>query len=220
VKGSGFELLAFIKIDAILVPEERGMKKFCFLAIVLLLLSSGSAWAQLSLGGMSSVFAEPGQSVETIVSRFKQGEGIFYGSFIELGLKNIAIGGSLNWLLYSRNMGATTYKMVDYDLGGYIQGHVFSYRAFLDPFLEVGFGKIASDYAEPSEDTDSSNPITASVYFHAGGGLGLNLGNLGFFVKALYAITSDSPVMNTLGFALDPYPLKPLKVFLGAKIIL
>jgi len=196
------------------------MKKFCFLVMALLLLTGGSVWAQLSIGGTGSLFAGSGQSVETIISLFKQGEGIFYGAFIELGLKNIAIGGVLNWSFYDQTMGTTTYKMVDYDMNGYLQGHVFSYRAFIDPFIEVGFGKIASDYAEPSEDTDSSNPITASVYFHAGGGLGLNLGNLGLFAKALYTITSSSPVMNTLGFALDPYPLKPLKVFLGAKIIL
>lgn len=196
------------------------MKKIGILAMALLLLAGGSVWAQLSLGGAGAVFADTDQSLESIVELFKQGEGIFYGPFIELGLGNIAIGAAFNWSYYYVSMGNTPYKMVDYDISGYLQGHLFSYKAFIDPFFEVGFGKIASDYANSSEDTDSSNPITASNYFQAGGGLGLNLGHLGFFVKALYAITSDSPIMSTLGFPLEAYPLKPLKVFLGAKIIL
>ena len=193
------------------------MKKAFFLAMVLSLAACGSAWAQLSIGGVGAVFADTDQSVEAIVALFEQGEGVFYGPFVELGLKNIALGASFNWSYRYADIGGSR-KMVDYDFSGYFQGHPFSYKAFFDPFFEVGFGKIASDYADDT--VDPSDPLTASRYFQAGGGLGLNLGHLGVFVKALYAIAANNPVMHTHGFAIDPYPLKSLKVFAGAKIIL
>lgn len=211
--------LLFSQIDAILLPEEQYMKKISILAMALLLLASGSVWAQLSLGGTGAVFADTSQSADEIVALFRQGEGIFYGPLVELGLRNLAIGAAFNWSYYYSDIGGPR-KMVDYDINGYLQGHLFSYRAFIDPFFEVGFGRVASDFADSAEDTDSSNPLTASNYFQAGGGLGLNFGNLGIFVKALYAIASDNPVMNTGGYPLAAYPFKPLKVFAGAKFTL
>jgi hypothetical protein len=187
-----------------------------------MLFAGGSAWAQLALGGTGAVFSDTGQSVESIVDMFKDGEGIFYGPLIELGMRNIAIGAAFNWSYYYTDFGNTNTKMVDYDLNGYLQGHLISYKSPIDPFLEVGFGEIATDYAE--DDPDSSAPLRATKYFQAGGGLGVNLGNLGIFVKALYMIPADDPVIvesdNGDSYSLEEYPLKPLKVFLGAKIIL
>ena len=196
------------------------MKKISIVAMILLLAGS-SAWAQFSLGGTGAVFANTDQSAEGIVDMFKEGEGIFYGPFLELGMRNIAIGVAFNWSYYYTNYGNTITKMVDYDLNGYLQGHLLSYRALIDPFFEVGIGEIASDYAESSSDNDPYNPLRATTYFQAGAGLGLNFGNLGFFLKALYMIPADDPVLDSSGYyTLEEYPLKPLKVFLGAKVIL
>lgn len=197
------------------------MKKIGTLSIILLLFAGASAWGQLALGGTGAVFSSADDSADAIIAMFKEGEGIFYGPFIELGMKNIAIGAALNWSYYYTNYGSTTTKMVDYDLNGYLQGHLLSYKSFLDPYLEVGFGKIATDYAE--NDPDPSVALRATKYFQAGGGLGLNFGNLGLFLKALYMIPVGEPVIATSGgysYTLEAYPLKPLKVFLGAKIIL
>jgi len=209
--------LSSAPIGAILLPEEIHMRKISIIAAMALLLVGGSAWAQLALGGTGAVFANTEQSPESILDMFRGGEGIFYGPFIELGMRNIALGGAFNWSYYTTDLG----KMVDYDINGYLQGHLFRYKAFIDPFLEVGLGRIATDYAESDVDPDSDDPIVATKYFQAGGGLGLNLGNLGFFVKALYMIPSDEPVYDsTSNYTLEDYPLKPLKVFIGAKIIL
>ena len=38
--------------------------------------------------------------------------------------------------------------MVDFDLTLYAQGHLIRYRAFLDPFLELGLGVMGKDYAD------------------------------------------------------------------------
>lgn len=193
------------------------MRKMSVIAMMVLLLAGSSAWAQLALGGTGAVFANTNQTPESILDMFREGEGIFYGPFLELGMKNIALGAAFNWSYYTTDLG----QMVDYDLNGYLQGHLFSYKAFIDPFLEVGFGRIASDYADSDADPDSSNPLRATKYFQAGGGLGLNLGNLGFFLKALYMIPADEPVYDSSGsYTLVDYPLKPLKVFMGAKIML
>ena len=197
------------------------MKKIGLLSMMLLLIAGGSTWAQISLGGTAAVFANTDQSAETIIAMFKEGEGIFYGPFIELGMKNFAIGAGFNWSYYSTSFGSTTAKMVDYDINGYLQGHPLSYKSFLDPFLELGVGQIATDYAE--NDPDPSVALRATKYFQAGGGLGLNLGHLGLFLKALYMIPLEDPVIVSAGgssYTLEAYPLKPLKVFLGAKVIL
>ena len=200
------------------------MKKISLISIIIMLLANGSAWAQLSLGGTGAVFANTDQSADTIITMFKEGEGIFYGPFIELGMKNFAIGAAFNWSYYVTDYINPNTEMIDYDLSGYLQGHLFSYKAFIDPFFEIGIGKIATDYAKSSEDNDPSNPLRATTYFQAGGGLGLNFGALGFFAKALYMIPTGDPVVATIpGYAsynLEAYPLKPLKIFLGAKIIL
>ncbi len=193
------------------------MKKAWIPVMVISLLACGSAWAQLSLGGTGAVFADTDQSMDSIVALFERDEGVFRGPFIELGLRNIAIGASFNWSYRYADIGGPR-KMVDYDFSGYLQGHPFSYKACIAAFFDGGFGKIASDYADDT--VDPSDPLTASRYFQAGGGLGLNFGHLGVFVKALYAIAANNPVMHTHGFAIDPYSLKPLKVFAGAKIIL
>ncbi|HWR10194.1 MAG TPA: hypothetical protein VN445_00075 [Rectinemataceae bacterium] len=197
------------------------MRKKILAVMVVLLLAAGSASAQLSLGGTGAVFASADQSLESIVDLFKDGEGIFYGPFLEFGMNRIAFGVAFNWSYYSTTYGETVTKMVDYDLNGYLQGHLLSYKSFLDPFVEVGFGQIATDYAE--DDPDSSAPLRATKYFQVGGGLGVNLGNLGVFAKALYMVPADEPVLANSGgysYSLEEYPLKPLKFFVGAKVIL
>ena len=199
------------------------MKKLSMLSMLILLLAGGPAWAQLSLGGTGAVFSNTDQSVDSIVTMFREGEGIFYGPFIELGINKVAIGAAFNWSYYVTDYINPNTKMVDYDLNGYVQGHLFSYKAFIDPFFEVGIGKIATDYGESSEDNDPLNPLRATTYFQAGGGIGLNLGNLGLFLKALYMMPAADPVVVNSGgysYSLLAYPLKPLKVFLGAKVIL
>ena len=45
---------------------------------------------------------------------------------------------------------------------------------------------MGKDYADDVDDPDPDNPIMATTYFQAGGGLGLNLGGLGIFIKGLY----------------------------------
>lgn len=207
------------------MAKEKRMKRIRISFIALCLLVAGqAAWAQLALGGTGAIYANSDQSAHSVISRFKEGEGIFYGPFIEFGARNVALGGAFNWSTYYADVGGWK-RMIDYDLNGYLQAHMFGYRSFLDPFLEGGFGLMASDYADSAEDPDEDNPIRATKYFQAGGGFGLNFGDLEFFFKTLYMVPMGSSVMAEDSFGneiypLDAYPLKPMKVFAGFKLIL
>ncbi|MCK7506478.1 MAG: hypothetical protein MZV70_22100 [Desulfobacterales bacterium] len=53
--------------------------------------------------------------------------------------------------------------MVDFDLSLYAQGHLIKYRAFLDPFLEVGLGVMGKDYASDEMIRTPNNPIMATT---------------------------------------------------------
>ncbi|HTX71705.1 MAG TPA: hypothetical protein VMC79_02680, partial [Rectinemataceae bacterium] len=135
---------------------------------------------------------------------------------------------------YSFNQdGSLMIKMVDYDIAAYVQGHLFGYKAFLDPFVELGLGRMATDYANKDDDPDPDNPLLATNYWQIGAGLGLNFGAIGIFGKVLYMTPFGSPAKGTMNiydvngnvtgqttYDLARYPLKKLKVFLGGKLIL
>ena len=190
--------------------------------LVVLILCAGSAYSQIALGGISSVYSGADLDIEDLPDLFRS-EGVFYGFFAEFGFSKIALGASAAFSEYfDADLGGQS--MADYDIAGYLQAHPFGYKAFLDPFLEAGIGMAAKDYAEEEEDPDSSNDLQATKYFQVGGGLGLNFGRLGVFLKGLYLIPSGDPVEAEVdggsAYNLDPYPLSPLKVVLGAKLIL
>ena len=194
------------------------MKKTIILAALLVVLAGGSAWGQLAVGGTGAVFANLEDSPEDVVAMFENGEGIFYGPFVEIGLGKLAIGAALNFSIYEDYSLGSPVEYIDYDVNAYLQGHMFKYKSFLDPFVEAGLGMAAFDYLNEEEDPDSDNPLLATAYFQVGGGLGINLGSLGAFVKVLYMIPGD-PIFTKEGYSLEEYPLKPLKVFAGVKLI-
>lgn len=194
------------------------MKKTIILAALLAVLAGGSAWGQLAVGGTGAVFANLEDSPEDVVAMFENGEGIFYGPFVEIGLGKLAIGAALNFSVYEEYDWFTPTEMIYYDINAYLQGHMFKYKSFLDPFVEAGLGLIAKDYLNEEDDLDLENPLLATAYFQVGGGLGINLGSLGAFVKVLYMIPGD-PIYTDDGYSLEQYPLTPLKVFAGVKLI-
>jgi hypothetical protein len=118
-------------------------------------------------------------------------------------------------------------EMMDYDVDIYLQGHLFRYKSFIDPFLEAGIGMMAKDYANAEDDPDTNAPLMGTKYFQAGGGLGLNFGALGIFTKVLYMFpfgTVEGSYTDEYGeshpYDLASYPLTKLKIYLGAKLIL
>lgn len=197
-------------------------KRTVFLLFVFLIAAGGSAWAQLAFGITGSANGSTSASIDDFKDRFERGEGIFYGGFVELGMRNLCLGTSWGKSSYSVNFGGSSLTpMQDLMTYTYAQGHLFSYKAFLDPFFEVGFGKFKADYANSADDTDDNNPLKASRFLNAGGGVGLNFGHVGIFLKVLYAMPFGQPVRDsTNSYDLDEYSIEPLEVFIGTKIIL
>jgi hypothetical protein len=174
---------------------------------------------------------------DAVLEKFKEGDGLFYGVFAEIGMGKLAIGVAGNFSFYQEDFSfdqdgyTNMVAMMDYDVDGYLQLHLFKYKSFLDPFVQGGIGMMAKDYANAADDPDTSNPIAGTVYYELGAGLGVNIGPLGVFVKGLYLVpiksvegTFTSYDMNgnaTTGtYDLAAYPMQNFKLCAGIKLIL
>jgi len=211
-----------------------------YLAIALLVAFAGAgAFAQLAIGGSGALYGDMDamkNDTDAVIQNFKNGEGLFYGPFIELGMGKLGLGVSGNFSFYEEDGsfeqdGSEMIEMMTYDISVYLQIHVFKYRSFIDPFLEGGIGMMAKDYQNSDVDPDPENPMAGTKYFEFGGGLGINLGPLGIFAKALYMwpfapvegtweYYDEYHVKQTGTYSLDTFPMENFKVLLGAKVIL
>jgi hypothetical protein len=214
---------------------KRAITIFVLLAVV-----SVGAFAQLAFGFTGSLYGDMDtmkSDPDQVLTDFKNGEGLFYGPFVELGMGKLALGVSGNFSLYEEDYsflqdGTDMIAMMDYDITGYLQLHLFKYKSFLDPFVEGGVGTMAKDYQDKTTvDTDSENPIAGTVYYQFGGGLGLNFGRIGIFAKGLYmmpikTIEGTYTTYDALGnpiesnYSLAAYPMQNFKVTAGLKFIL
>jgi len=210
-------------------------KKILAFALIAIL-AVGAASAQLAFGWSGALYAEDEIGWDEQMALFRNGEGIFTGPFVELGLGKLALGLAMNFSAYDSDFyyfdGTTTvyagsYEMIDYDVALYAQAHFFRYTSFLDPILEAGFGMMATDFANDYDDPDSENPLRATSYFEAGAGLGVNLGSLGVFWKINYMFPGDPVAVtwtddsgNQWTYDLEGYPLSKLKTYIGVKLIL
>ncbi|HUX37406.1 MAG TPA: hypothetical protein VMV44_05835 [Rectinemataceae bacterium] len=169
------------------------MKK---LVIVLAFASlvAGGAFAQLMFGATGDLHMDTTMSASDISNSFQTGENIFYGPFAEIAFGKLGLGVAGTFSFYTDNFTMT--QWMDYDVNGYLSYHLFRARAFLDPFVHIGFGYMATDYANSSDKdayvvlnpytSSSSDPISASLYWNAALGLGVNLGPLGVFGQLSY----------------------------------
>ncbi len=208
------------------------MNKRVFAAIAILTVAAAGAFAQIGLGLNAAIYSDTKMSMSEFSSRLREGEGVFYGPFVELALGKTALGLSGNFSFYEEDWDGFFIPMVDFDLTLYAQGHLIKYRSFLDPFLEVGLGVMGKDFASDEWDPNPDTPIMATSYVQAGGGLGINLGGLGIFIKGLYLFPFGGPLevsyeyKDDMGntqiytYPLSEYPLRRLKLIAGAKIIL
>jgi hypothetical protein len=200
--------------------------------IALVALAGTGAFAQLAIGVTGAIYRDDndlnGSSFSRAWSDLKRGDG-YFGVLAEVGMDHLAVGLAANFCVYDEDWGTpSTFEMFNFDGNLYLQGHLFKYDSFLDPFLEAGVGYLAKDYRNPDDDPDEKNPLMASYYGDVGFGLGLNLGSLGFFFKGLYNFKfNDQPAMgsyldesgNEVEFPLAAYPISNLKFIFGAKII-
>jgi hypothetical protein len=172
------------------------MKKILVALLFAAVIASGS-FAQLMVGISGALHMDEKLTASEINARFKSGDGIFYGPFIEIAGKNFGVGFTANVSNYDRVVTYTdtwtstsysqTFKLTDYDLTLYLSYHIFGARAFLDPFGEFGGGILATGFAN-SNDNATYNPydgsfFMANYYWYGALGLGLNLGPIGVFGK-------------------------------------
>jgi hypothetical protein len=197
--------------------------------IAMVALAATGAFAQFSLGVSAAAYSNAAKlSADGFAQAWddvKHGGG-YLGFFAEVGMDNLAIGASVNATTYTENFGiiGNDYEMINVDGNLYAQGHLFGYHAFLDPFLEAGAGRLSMDYRNAAEDPDTDNPLLASYYWDVGGGLGVNIGSVGIFLKGLYNIPFADPATGQLAggggsYPLAAYPVSNLKFIFGAKII-
>jgi len=184
------------------------MKKI-IIALLLVALISAGAFAQLMLGVSGALHMDTQLSASDIKARFDNGEGIFYGGFVEIAGRHFGLGVTGNVSYYKGDIdnsftyqGSThTYpitnaKLIDYDLTGYISYHIFGARAILDPFGEFGGGVLATGFDSKSDQDMvpwDSPFLAASYYWYAALGLGLNLGPFGIFGKFAF----NSPIARS-----------------------
>jgi hypothetical protein len=186
------------------------MKKL-LIALLLAALVSTGAFAQLMIGLSGALHMDNQLTSQEIKDRFEQGDGIFYGPFIEIAGRHLGIGVTGNVSNYERLVEFTdgythasywqTMKLTDYDLTLYLSYHLFGGHALLDPFGEFGGGILATGFKD-SADRDAYNPydgdfFMASYYWYAALGLGVNLGPIGVFGKFSFNYPTSSAFKDT-----------------------
>jgi hypothetical protein len=209
------------------------MKKIAILMVLGVFIVTG-AFAELAIGVNGALYmtdAELGDAgYEGVAEQFQAGDGVFYGGFVEILGNKIGLGAAFNASFYESTWGN---EMMDLDLNLYLSYHLFKATSFIDPFGEIGLGSISKDSANEEEDYDPENPLAQTVYWYAGAGLGVNLGFVGVFAKVIWHFTIPGAVQGETvawdeytgtwyeaSYDLEEYALKPLKVMIGAKLIL
>lgn len=225
---------------------KTGAKRVILLVLLFTLAAGGVCAVDFSLGFSGALYMSDEQfessSGRSILDRFENGEGIFYGVNGEILFDQWALGlytyFSFYEFEYTFNNGSESgrFEMMDVDVNLSLSYHFFQARAMLDPFAEFGAGVISSNVNAVYENgtqkygSDSGEDpfmILGTEYLFAGLGLGLNLGDLGLFTKIQYHTpvgTPEGEIDNSDGtvtsYEVDEFPLNDLKVILGLKLFL
>jgi hypothetical protein len=195
-------------------------KKLTAVLVLAAMLVAGAS-AQLMIGVSGALpLDSKDTSYSQISDQFESGEGIFYGGFVELAMHQVGFGFSANTMTMRDYWFDANMDIVDADL--YVSFHLFGARALLDPFAELGYGVIGSEWENGTDWVD------ASYYWYGALGLGVNLGPVGVFAKFAYNHAVSTPVelddgsnAPSFGYYLFGQPYLPrYRVTIAAKLIL
>jgi hypothetical protein len=206
------------------------------LGLVMVGLVSVGAFAQLTFG-VSAVQYYPENpdgtmpSVQQAWEDFKTGDNMYYGGTAEIIFSKLGLGFSFNYSPSFDDNGDPIDDQYAYDANGYLAYHLFGGRAFIDPILQAGFGVMAYDYSDKEayiaagNYADQDDPLSASLYWDAGLGLGVNLGPVGIYAKVMFnTIIPDSykgtDDVTNMEYYIPPFDPLPIKWIFGGKIIL
>lgn len=197
------------------------MKRKFFAVLVLAALVAAGASAQLVIGVSGALPMDTNDaSYQQVADQFKSGQGVFYGAYAEVIMHRVGIGFSVNTMTMYDYYFDLLMDIIDADL--YVSYHLFGGRALLDPFAELGYGVIGSQW-----DT-GTDWVDASYYWYAALGLGVNLGPVGVSAKFAYNYQmnktpelADGSPAPAFGYYLFGYQyLPPYRVTIAAKLIL
>ncbi len=206
------------------------MKRKLIAIIAMVALAGTGAFAQLAIGISGAAYSNAEQLTTDGFAKawenIRNGDG-YLGFFIEVGMDNLAVGAAVNASVYDQDWGPFTTEMINVDANLYLQGHLLKYKSFIDPFLELGFGRMSKDFRNSDDDPDEDTPLMASYYWDVGGGLGINIGSIGIFLKGLYNIKIGEPVTGQcydeegefVTYDLIAFPISNLKFIFGAKVM-
>jgi hypothetical protein len=206
------------------------MKRKLIAIIAMVALAGTGAFAQLAIGISGAAYSNAEQLTTDGFAKawenIRNGDG-YLGFFIEVGMDNLAVGAAVNASVYDQDWGFFTTEMINVDANLYLQGHLLKYKSFIDPFLELGFGRMSKDFRNSDDDPDEDTPLMASYYWDVGGGLGINIGSIGIFLKGLYNIKIGEPVTGQcydeegefVTYDLIAFPISNLKFIFGAKVM-
>lgn len=196
------------------------MKRIILLVAILALVLSG-AFAQFTFGisAQSYYIQQDDGSLPTIAQAwkdFQDGESVFWGGFVELIIDKLGLGVSFNQQTYvNDDPNFDLEDMWNYDANIYASYHLFGGKAFIDPFAQLGFGQWGFGFV------DADDPMLASYYVDYGLGLGINLGPVGAFFKAMWNTSlPKEKVEDSSGNQIDELPVMPFKWVFGAKLLL
>ncbi len=214
--------------------KEIIMKKIIILLLLLTFAATGAFAVDFSLGASGALYMSSEEFDDSdrhdIWAQFEKGENVYYGVNAELLFDNVGLGLYTYFSFYEwyDPFWGDGYEMMDTDINLSLSYHFFGATAFLDPFVEAGFGQItrsvtAYDDGSGMEELEEPFPFLGTEYWFAGFGLGVNLGGLGGFAKVQYHHpTGNVEVDNDEGgynYTTDDFPLNDLKVVMGLKII-
>jgi len=213
------------------------------------------AFAELTLGISGAQYYMENSngnlpSLQDAWKNFREGTGVYYGGFAEILGRHWGLGLAFNYTptggiydqyYYGGTLSLDDFQTMSYDVNLYLSYHLFGGAAFLDPFVEAGFGITAFAYLNKdklNKDTaiapyiDDNDPLFASSYTTVGLGLGLNLKPIGVFFKANWCKEGKSPVKGTYDsdyydpnkageeYYIDQWFVMPFRWTFGAKLIL
>jgi hypothetical protein len=215
------------------------MKKIIVFLLLLTLAATSAFAVNFSLGASGALYMTSEEFDKSdggdIWDQFENGENVYYGVNAELLFDKVGLGlytyfSFYEW--YDPILIEQGYEMMDVDINLSLSYHFFGATAFLDPFVEAGFGSITRNVTAYDDglgsgmvELDEPFPFLGTEYWFAGFGLGVNLGGLGGFAKVQYhhptgnveVETKDGD--NNYTYTTEDFPLNDLKVVLGLKII-
>ena len=222
------------------------MKKMLIVLAMATFVATG-VFAQLTFGITGLQYYQEDEngdlpSISDAWKDFEDGNSVYYGGFVEVIGRKLGLGLSFNYAPDQMNAYSMTpeYDLMSYDVNLYLSYHLFGGRSFLDPFLQAGIGMMGWDYMNKDdledliggENVDDNDPLMASAYWDVGFGLGVNLGPVGIFAKAMFnreikdAVKGEydndfyDPLLAGKEYDIPAYGTMPFKWVFGAKILL